>query len=206
MASGVRSLLKDLTADFSVFGRGEVESGAADYLPLRFNHDPARYTVEQMGIAPVPVGHQDSPEAVADQRFAYVQHIVDKGFRIDTERAGKVHVMRAVPVYNWRYHDNVIGDEFSRSLAYLPAKEDIGIYRQVGAVVLNGGDGYEGHPVFSGNVTYLRPRHLAVKELFDHNSASPFILTRCMLTLHRLDVKIHNAAGFKDVFIHEARM
>ena len=71
-------------------------------------------------------------------------------------------------MHNRRDYDHVIRYKLSGSLAYLPAKTDIRVYRQMGAVVLNGGDGYKGHSIFLGNVTNLRPRHLTVKEFIDH--------------------------------------
>jgi len=50
-------------------------------------------------------------------------------------------MMRAISMHNRRDYDDVIGNKLSGSLAYLPAKANISVYRQMGSVVLNGGDG-----------------------------------------------------------------
>ena len=67
---------------------------------------------------------------------------MNKGFRADAKAAGKVHMVGIVSVHNGGNNDNLIRYEFSGSLAYLPAKTDVSINRQMMAVVFDGGYWY----------------------------------------------------------------
>jgi hypothetical protein len=133
---------------------GQVEGGRGQHLgPV----DQPRRRLDQVLVGAVAVEEQHPPEAVVGKGAADIGAVADEGVPADGDRPREVHVVGVVAVGDgWQQH-HPVGRPGGGALADLRHDSEIGVDRQVGAVILQGGHRDQGDPVLAGRPPHLRP-------------------------------------------------
>jgi hypothetical protein len=121
------------------------------------HHDQPGGGLDQVLVGAVAVEEQHAPEAVVGEGTPDVGAVAGEGVPGDRDRPGEVHVVRRVAVRDGRQEHHLVGGLLGRPPADLADDAQVGVDRQVGAVVFEGGDGDQGDPVVGRRPSDLRP-------------------------------------------------
>ncbi len=152
--------------DFLGRQAGPDETGAER---IRLEDSPAGDEFEDRHVGAVPVGDEDSLEAVVSNALGDVEDEVEQVLLTNVDRAGEVHVVRLKPVRDERHQQNVVGRAFGSFFADVPDQKVIDVERHVIAVIFDRSDRKNDDGLLLDPLAEFRPTVVVIEISFSRH-------------------------------------